>query len=682
MISGFILTGVLAGPYCLKIIDQGAVLELSAIDALALPFIAYAAGSELRLEQFQRSLRTIAAVIVSIVTVTLLAGVAALFFASSHTPLTAGRAAHEVVVIALLGATILCAISPSAVIAVIKELRATGPFTNTVLGVVVLMDAVVILLFAVSGSVADIAVNGGVFRLSSVAILFCELLINLCFGFFIAWVIRLVLSLSFSGALKGAIILLIGFVSFDLSRSLHEVHLFFLPVPLLSEPLLFSMLAAFIVANYTPHRDELSKIVEDLSPFVFTLFFTSLGVGLQLDVLSSAWIALISLVLARAVAMWIGGAVGTVFSGEPARIRYVLGLAFLSQAGISLGLAKEVAVEFPIWGMEFATLYVGVIVVNTLIGPLFLKAAIYLVEEARERAAVSDAEYADEAIIFGVEDQSILLAKDLCSHSWKVKLVDPDPKRIESQRQYLADSGVESHIIPGLGVEEMQSLGADKAETIVCMLSSDINFKICETAFEHFGTPNLIVRLHDGTVDLSRFRDLGAVVVDSATAMTSLLSQYVRSPSTASLFLGQEKDKASVEVVVQNRALRGIALRDLRLPNDVLVVAMRRRGQLLLTHGYNRLRLGDELTVIGKEQSLDLVKMRLADQPGLSRWLRILPRYGKKALKEQPAAQMGEDDARLAGIADQSGARTGLLTALSGQLASRFLLQKDEPEAD
>ena len=67
---------------------------------------------------------------------------------------------REVLAVAMLGATIMIARSPSSALAIIKELRAHGPFTHKVLGATVLMDAVVIIIFAISVSVADVLVKG------------------------------------------------------------------------------------------------------------------------------------------------------------------------------------------------------------------------------------------------------------------------------------------------------------------------------------------------------------------------------------------------------------------------------------------------------------------------------------------------------------------------------------------
>ena len=65
----------------------------------------------------------------------------------------------------LLAGAILVARSPSSAIAVVKELRAHGPFTKTVLGVTVIMDVVVIIAFAGAAAVAGALVSNEAFDL-------------------------------------------------------------------------------------------------------------------------------------------------------------------------------------------------------------------------------------------------------------------------------------------------------------------------------------------------------------------------------------------------------------------------------------------------------------------------------------------------------------------------------------
>ena len=83
-----------------------------------------------------------------------------------------------------MAGVILIARSPSAAIAIINELRAKGPFTQTVLGVNVIMDGVVIILFAVNSAAADALLTGVSFSRSFVGLLAFELFWRWGWGLF------------------------------------------------------------------------------------------------------------------------------------------------------------------------------------------------------------------------------------------------------------------------------------------------------------------------------------------------------------------------------------------------------------------------------------------------------------------------------------------------------------------
>jgi len=135
------------------------------------------------------------------------------------------------------------------------------------------------------------------------------------------------------------------------------------------------------------------------------------------------------------------------------------------------------------------------------------------------------------------------------------------------------------------------------------MLSDDENYKICEIAYESFGTQTIIARLNDRK-NFGMFQSLGVLIVDPSTAIVSLLDNFVRSPAAASLLMGMHKDRNIVDVAISNPSLFGIALRDLRLPFDIVIMSMRRRGVLFVPHGFTRIEAGDIVTIIGSPKSL------------------------------------------------------------------------------
>ena len=120
----------------------------------------------------------------------------------------------------------------------------------------------------------------------------------------------------------------------------------------------------------------------------------------------------------------------------------------------------------------------------------------------------------------------------------------------------------------------------------------------------------MVVRLND-RANYERFHALGALIVDPAVAMVGLLEQFVRTPSATSLLLGMEEGQDIVDIELRNPALHGIALRELQLPLDILVLSVHRKGHTIISHGYTQLELGDRVTVVGTNNSLEEIMLRL-----------------------------------------------------------------------
>ena len=119
----------------------------------------------------------------------------------------------------------------------------------------------------------------------------------------------------------------------------------------------------------------------------------------------------------------------------------------------------------------------------------------------------------------------------------------------------------------------------------------------------------MVVRLKDRT-DFERFHELGVLVVEPQTAVVSLLEHYVRSPIGTSLLLGMDLGQEMIDLEVRDPSLHGVALRDLRLPLDVLVLSVQRDGHTLIPRGYLQFKLGDKITMVGPKDKLEEVKLR------------------------------------------------------------------------
>ncbi|MCK5921079.1 MAG: cation:proton antiporter, partial [Methylococcales bacterium] len=293
---------------------------------------------------------------------------------------------------------------------------------HKVLGATVMMDAVVILIFAVAVSIAAVLVEGSSFEISFIVLVILEIVLDICLGIFIGYLLDKIMRIP-SRLVKNVLILLIGLAIFLVSDLLHGFHLFSLPVAFFSEPLLISMVAGFYVTNYSRYAAGFRHQLEEMSPAIFLLFFSLVGIELELDILSQIWVIVLVLFFVRVFAIFAGTIDATTLTGDKSPGNKLLGLGFITQAGVSIGLAKEIGVEFEHWGQDLATLLIGVIVVNQIVGPPLMKWVINHVGESHTKADAPDFDGTRDVVIFGVETQSLALSRQLKSNGWNVVLV-------------------------------------------------------------------------------------------------------------------------------------------------------------------------------------------------------------------------------------------------------------------
>ena len=231
LITGYLLTGMLAGPFVLDLITSEATVRLRFVDEMALGFIAFAAGGELYLRELRGKFRSIAWVTLGLVAVTFVFGSVAAFLLAGMIPGLADLSPAVRLAASLLAGAILVARSPSSAIAVVKERRAHGPFTKTVLGVTVIMDVVVIIAFAGAAAIADAMISTDGFDLGFLWLLAGELAASLAAGLLIGHIL---------GWLVGAVIAVLYNVPTACNRSTAD----------------FLISSELMSGSYRPTRDD------------------------------------------------------------------------------------------------------------------------------------------------------------------------------------------------------------------------------------------------------------------------------------------------------------------------------------------------------------------------------------------------------------------------------------------
>ena len=121
------------------------------------------------------------------------------------------------------------------------------------LGVTLVTDVLIVVLFAVSSSIAATLLTGRSFDIGFIILVSFTILGSIGLGILIALVMGLILRNHWEDWVKIPLILLIGYLVFALSGEIRHFSHENLPFDLLFEPLLICMVASFWLTNRSHH---------------------------------------------------------------------------------------------------------------------------------------------------------------------------------------------------------------------------------------------------------------------------------------------------------------------------------------------------------------------------------------------------------------------------------------------
>jgi Kef-type K+ transport system membrane component KefB len=381
-ITGYIFGGLFLGPYFLKFYLQESVEALFFLNSLALAFIAFCAGGELKLNNIRKRIKSLSCMLSGITLVVLIGVTIAVLGMSSFIPFMRGYPISVKIAIAAIFGVICTARSPSSAIAIITETKAKGPCTDTVLSITIAMDVVVIMLFAIIISLCQVMiVPSSPVNLLFIVHLLMEILLAFILGFFlgkgIVFLIRNV------GVELPVIIAAMGFIVIKfchlLGDYLHEAH----DISLHLEPLLICMAAGFTVQNFSRHGNRFLHSMERVSLPIYVAFFAITGASMNMEVLRTGWLLGLVIVGSRTLMIFIGTYLSGKAAGEEPKLYKNAWLGFLTQAGVSLGLVAEVVRRFPEIGLHVQSILVAAITLNQIIGPAAFKFMLNKVGETK-----------------------------------------------------------------------------------------------------------------------------------------------------------------------------------------------------------------------------------------------------------------------------------------------------------
>jgi len=363
-ITGYLLVGGLVGPEVLGLLNESNLQNMALLNRLAIGVIAFIAGGELRPSMLQQRGRTIAVMLGCEIGAVLVLVTALLLILRPFVPFLAGFSFGTAAVLALVFASIATIHSPAVTIALLDEQRAAGLVSSTTLGIVVAADVVVVILvtLALSTASAVLTADAGL-DAGFLALLAWELVGAIIAGALLGAVVDIYLRLG--GAHLPIFVIFLALFGYEISRAIHV------------EFMLFMLSAGFFVENISPVDGEpLIEAVERVGTFAYALFFALAGASIHLAELVLLWPLALAVVIVRGIGLWGGCRIGARLAGAEEKVRRYTWMGLVSQAGVALGLVTVAERVLPEVGGAMKTLFLAMIAVHELIGPILFRLAL------------------------------------------------------------------------------------------------------------------------------------------------------------------------------------------------------------------------------------------------------------------------------------------------------------------
>ncbi len=359
-VTGYLLAGLLLGPSLLGLLNESFIEDITIISDIALGFIAFSIGTEFKVSYFKR-------VGATPIVIACLESLFAVVFVCGALMLVTRDITFSLVLGAIAAAT-----APAATVMVIKQYRAKGPVTETLLSVVAIDDATALIMYSVAVAIAGAISGNG----ASVSEIVMKPAIEIGGALIV-------------GAITGLLFLIpMRFFKKSGNRLCATIAFIFIGIGLSQmcgfSSLLFCMAMGAMIANFSDDLKHIIKLTDSITPPIFMLFFVASGAELKLSVLPSVGIVGIVYIVVRVIGKIFGASLGATMCKADKNIRKYLGPALIPQAGVAIGLSLAAASAAPEYATEIRTVILCGTLIYELVGPVISKTCLKKAGEIKE----------------------------------------------------------------------------------------------------------------------------------------------------------------------------------------------------------------------------------------------------------------------------------------------------------
>lgn len=367
-VTGYLLIGLLLGPHCLKILSQDLLDEMGVVTEYALGCIAFSIGAEFKISFLKKVGK--APIVIGV-----LEGLGAVAVVDT-TLLLLG---YDITFALAMGA-IASATAAASTLMIVKQYKARGSVTNTLLPVVALDDAVALMAFGISMAVANVISSHGDAPIGKLLVApLIEIVGGLAFGALLGIIMVFAVKMYTGRGNRLSITLMMICLCVGVSDLVGF------------SSLLACMMLSMVFVNLSRYREKIYEPMDRITPPIYMIFFIISGASLDITIITSIGVVGTVYVVGRIIGKALGAWLGAKVSKAPKVVSKWLGLTLVPQEGVAIGLATSAAASLPEYGARIKTIVLCGVVIYELIGPIITKTALKKAGEITEETKTKTA---------------------------------------------------------------------------------------------------------------------------------------------------------------------------------------------------------------------------------------------------------------------------------------------------
>ena len=365
-LTGYIIFGLLLGPYGAGAISLEIIESIKdPLSVAAVSVIAFMLGGDLTIA----AIKNLGTKLLKVATIDTVWTYFLVFLGLYY---LAGQPAY----VALPLAALATSPAPTVVVPVVKELRAKGKFTDSLLMVSALEDITCVIFISLSIAISRPLIAGGDLSMQALLISLGEIAGSVFLGAALGFVTVCLFRVVNSGQPRLLLVLTMILVGSGLTT-------------LINFSALITILAmGFVVLNFAEDTEKLFASVEEVASPLLLLFFTVAGATLQPGLIPVAGLAVVVYIVVRIFSKMSGVYAATRwFDMDQGTCQY-LPRCLLSQAGTTIGLTMLVAQQLPEVSDQILTVMLSAVIFFEIVAPPLTRSALLQLGEAGDTGTI------------------------------------------------------------------------------------------------------------------------------------------------------------------------------------------------------------------------------------------------------------------------------------------------------